>query len=121
MTITEHARVRYALHQRVRHRLQADLGTPDKSLNQKLTAWWEQDFSALRVEVKKVFKHDIPVADRDDWEAYHATQRAEHARLTAEIVRLETDLNARVYALFNLTPDEIAIIEASTKYRYGEV
>jgi hypothetical protein len=30
-------------------------------------------------------------------------------------------LNARVYGLFDLTPAEIAIIEESTKYRYGEV
>ena len=27
----------------------------------------------------------------------------------------------RVYALLDLTPAEIRIIEASTKYRYGEV
>ena len=27
----------------------------------------------------------------------------------------------QVYVLFDLTPDEIALIEASTKYRYGEV
>ena len=40
---------------------------------------------------------------------------------TAEIVRLETQLNARVYALFDLTPAEIKLIEESTKYRYGEV
>jgi hypothetical protein len=121
MTITEHARARYALHEKVRRRLHADLGTPGTSLNQKLTAWWVLDFPALRAEVKKVFKHDIPVADRDDWDAYHAAQRAEHARLTTEIIRLETDLNTRVYTLFGLTADEIAIIEASTKYRYGEV
>lgn len=29
---------------------------------------------------------------------------------------LETDLNAQVYALFDLTPAEIKIIEESTKY-----
>jgi len=75
----------------------------------------------MRAEVKKVFKHDIPLTVRDEWEAWHAANRAEHDRLTAEIIRLETDLNARVYALFDLTPEEIAIIEESTKYRYGEV
>jgi hypothetical protein len=36
-------------------------------------------------------------------------------------VRRETELNARVYALFDLTVEEVAIIEESTKYRYGEV
>jgi len=44
-----------------------------------------------------------------------------HERRTAEIVRLETQLNARVYALFDLTPAEIKLIEECTKYRYGEV
>jgi len=34
---------------------------------------------------------------------------------------MKTELNARVYALFDLTPAEIKIIEESTKYRYGEV
>jgi len=121
MEITELARARYALHRRMRHRLRADLGAAGKSLNQQLTAWWELDFAALRAEVKKVFKHGIPLAEREEWEAWLAASRAEHDRLTAGIVRLETDLNARVYALFNLNPDEIAIIEESTKYRYGEV
>jgi hypothetical protein len=36
-------------------------------------------------------------------------------------VQNETELNARVYALFDLTPGEIQTIEDSTKYRYGEV
>ena len=46
---------------------------------------------------------------------------ADHDRLTAAIVRHETDLNARVYALFDLAPADIRLIEESTKYRYGEV
>jgi len=104
----------------VRHRIQSDLLGGGK-LNQKLTAWWEVEFPALRAEVKKLAKRDIPLTERDDWEAYLAAQRTEHARLTAEIVRRETELNARVYALFALTPQEIALVETSTKYRYGEV
>ncbi len=46
---------------------------------------------------------------------------AEHTRLTAEIVTRETALNARVYALFGLTDEEIALVAESTKYKYGEV
>jgi len=121
MEITDLARARYDLHESVRHRLRIDLGGGAAALNQKLTAWWELDFPALRRELQKVFKRDIPVAERTDWEAFLAAQRADHARLTAEIVARETDLNARVYALFDLTDDEIALIEESTKYRYGEV
>lgn len=32
---------------------------------------------------------------------------------TAEIARIEGEINARVYALFDLTPEEIALLEAS--------
>ena len=90
-------------------------------LNQKLTAWWELDFPLFRGEVKKVFKQDIPLKERDEWEAWLFDRQAQHRQQTQAIIRLETALNARVYALFKLTPAEIALIEASTKYRYGEV
>jgi hypothetical protein len=119
--ITAEARTRYTLHERTRQRIFSDLGEPGKKLNQKLTAWWTLDFSKFRAEVKNVFMKDIPLIERDEWEEWLAGRRAGHDRLTAEIVRLETDLNAHVYDLFNLTPEEIRIIEESTKYRYGEV
>jgi hypothetical protein len=75
----------------------------------------------LRAELKKGLGAEIPLRQRDEWEAWLDAKRAEHERLTAEIVRLETALNARVYELFDLTPAEIKIIEESTKYKYGEV
>jgi hypothetical protein len=121
LAITAEARARYALHTRTRRRILADLGTPGKALNQRLTAWWDLDFAAFRAEVQKVFRQDIPVKARDEWDEWLAERRAAHAAHTARIVALETELNARVYALFALTPDEIAIIAAATKYRYGEV
>lgn len=99
----------------------ADLGKPGPRLNLKLTAWWELDCPALRAELQKVFGQDIPLRQRDEWEAWLGEQSGAHVRLTAEIVRLETDLNAAVYALFDLAPAEINLIEASTKYKYGEV
>ena len=123
LQITALARDRYTLHERVRHRLLTDQGThnPLRKLNQKLIAWWALDFPALRAELQKVFKRDIAVRERDEWETWFSEQRTEHARLTGEIVRLENALNTRVYALFQLTEEEIGIIEESTKYRYGEV
>src|SRR5204863_10052306 len=121
MTITAEARARYELHRRARRRILADLGTPDGKLNQKLTAWWDLAFPAFRAEIQKVFKRDIALKDRDDWEEWLLARRAEHTQRTDAIVRMETDLNARVYALFDLTPAEINIVEESTKYKYGEV
>jgi hypothetical protein len=121
MQITAESRARYELHRRAHRRILADLGTPDKALNQKLTAWWNLDFPAFRAEIQKVFKRDIPLKDRDDWEEWLQVRRADHQQRTEAIVRMETQLNARVYALFDLTQAEITIIEESTKYRYGEV
>jgi len=121
LRISALARERYDLHRRARHRVLVSLGKPGRTLNQKLTAWWSLDFTTFRAEVKGTLGADIPVKQHDEWETWLAERRDEHERLTAEIVQLETALNARVYALFDLSQAEIALIEASTKYRYGEV
>lgn len=121
MFITEQARTRYELHRRVHRRILADLGVAGKSLNKKLLAWWTLDFPTFRVEIKNVFRREIPLRERDEWEAWLAENIAVHRRHTDEIIRLETELNAHVYTLFDLSPEEIEIVEASTKYRYGEV
>ncbi|MEI8166570.1 MAG: hypothetical protein WCG26_09325, partial [Chloroflexales bacterium] len=89
--------------------------------NNKLTAWWTLDFPAFRAEVLKVFKRDIPLKDRDDWQEWLGVQREQHRQHTTAIIAGETALNARVYALFDLSADEIALIEASTKYQHGGV
>ncbi len=121
MAITAEARARYGLHRRARGRILSDLGTAGKGLNQKLTAWWTLDFPALRAEVQKVFKRDIALKERDDWEEWLGLQREQHRRHTAAIIAGEVELNRWVYQLFDLSAEEIALIEASTKYQYGEV
>ena len=121
MTITAEAKARYQLHRRARNRIQSDLGAAGKVLNQKLTAWWNLDFPAFRTEIQKVFKHDIALKERDDWEEWLGVQREKHRQHTAAIIAGEVELNQRVYHLFDLNTEEIAMIEASTKYQYGEV
>lgn len=119
--ITAEAKARYALHEKVRQRLRTDFGSPGVPLNQKLTAWWNLDFPGLRRELVKVFKHDIPIKERDDWQEWFEAQKKAHTERTNAIVARETALNAHVYALFALKAAEIALIEAATKYQYGEV
>ena len=84
-------------------------------LTQKLERWWELDFAAFRAEAKKLFKQDIPLAERNDWESYFNSQRDIVQGFTAQIAQREAALNQAVYALFNLTADEIALVEADTK------
>ena len=88
----------------------ADLGNGGK-LNEKLGEWWLlPDVSALRTEVKKAFKTDLPLAERDEWDKYLAAQRAKHQQMTDEIVSLETHMNAIVYDVFKLTGRKLALM-----------
>ncbi|HEX2091837.1 MAG TPA: N-6 DNA methylase [Longimicrobiaceae bacterium] len=119
--ITKRSRARYDLHQKVRRRIAQDLNPQRRELNRALAGWWGLDFSGFRAEVKKALRQEIPLRERDDWAEWLNEQRDEHNLLTAEIVSLETDLNKRVYELFDLASAEIRTIEETTKYAYGEV
>jgi hypothetical protein len=118
--LTNVANKRFRLHSETRHRIISDLGSPITRLNEKLSNWWELDFQEFRTETKRVFRRDIPLKERTDWEYFLDDARQSHETYTVEIVRMETELNAIVYELFDLTALEINIIEQSTKYKYGE-
>ena len=118
--LTTTARQRYEVRRKTTHRIVNDLGTPAGKANQRLQEWWLLSFKEFREELTKVFKRDIPLKERDDWETLLKEQAAEIGRLTAEIVRLETELNEAVYDVFGLSEEERAIIERETKYQYGE-
>lgn len=92
-----------------------DLCPPDREpkLTTKLKEWWTlPDFATFRAEVNKAFKTDIPLVERSDWEDWITRDRAEIARLSAEITKAEAQIDSIVYALFDLTPDEIALLES---------
>ena len=92
--------------------------TRDSKLSTKLQDWWKlDDFSAFRAEVNKVYKADIPLKDRSDWEDLFVAGKAEIEKLNAEIKRNEDEINAIVYGLFDLTKDEIALLEQSIGFK----
>ncbi len=96
-----------------RRRVLTDLapGGATAKLNNKLADWSALDFKAFHDEVKKQFKQPIPLAERDEWQARFEADRARVAELSAEIARCEHEIDTAVYRLFDLTPDEIALIE----------
>ena len=65
--------------------------------------------------MKKHYRADIPLADRDDWQNRFDAEKAEIDRLAAGIARNEAEIDTVVYRLFELTPDEIALLEASIR------
>ncbi len=117
------AEKRYALQQEITRRI-PDLAVSTSldtngniratKLTERLKAWWDlPDFAAFQAEVKKALKSDIPLKDRNDWENWISDNRTQIHALTAEIAQIEGEINAKVYALFELTPEEIALLEAN--------
>ncbi len=82
-------------------------------LSRKLEQWWELDFRQIQVEVKRVFRADIPIKQRAEWETYLTENAEQVKKLTAEIETAEREINYIVYHIFDLTSDEIKLLEAS--------
>ncbi len=108
------AEKRYGLQQDITRRI-PDLATGTSTeLSDKLRAWWDlPDFTAFQAEVKKKLRSDIPLKDRNEWENWIAENRTQIHALSAEIAAVEAEINAKVYALFDLTPEEIELLEAN--------
>lgn len=104
---------RYTIENNFRRRL-PDLCPADREikLNNKLKNWWQLDFSDLQKQIKNQFKTPIPLAERNDWQDYFEDGKAQITTLNRQIARHETELNKEVYQLFNLTPEEILLLEA---------
>jgi quercetin dioxygenase-like cupin family protein len=75
-------------------------------------------FDELRRILKKRLKVEIPVAERDEWERYFRARKAEVEGLSARIADAEAEINDRVYRLFDLDRDEIALIEEEIGGQY---
>ncbi len=115
---TSTAARRLAIQSTVRHRI-IDLAPPERAkLSRKLEEWWALDFAAFRDEVKRVFRAEVPVKQRGEWEAYLVAHAAKVHALNAEIEKTEREIDTIVYRLFDLTPEEIALLEASIAGQY---
>ena len=106
---------RHSLSRSVGHEILRDLapGGLTSKLPGVLQNWPLLDFAAFRATVKKHFKQDIPQAECNDWEAKLIAGAKRVAELTAEIRAAEREIDQIVHHLFDLTPDEVALIEAS--------
>jgi type I restriction-modification system DNA methylase subunit len=109
------AEKRYRIQQQVARRIPDLAADPTSAkLTNKLKEWWKlPDFAAFQKEVKKALKADIPLKERNDWDSWLSENRAEIDRLTDRIRACEREINAKVYALFDLDADDIALLEAN--------
>ena len=117
-TCTDAARERFDIQSAVRRRI-LDLAPPERArLTGKLNEWHELDFAGFRKEVKRAFHADIPVRERGEWEGYLRDNAARVRELSDRIAAAEREIDRVVYGLFDLTPDEISLLEASLEGQY---
>jgi len=112
---------RYQAQIKVQRRLLQAFGEGSaKPLNQKASAWWEHALNPLGDALKTSFKLKTnPMKSpkiADEWEPYLEEKRIEQARLTAELQASETELNDRVYRLFDLSPEEIQLLQKEVEH-----
>jgi hypothetical protein len=89
-------------------------------LNNKATAWWEQSANELGTALKTSFKLATnPLKNpriADEWEPYLAEKLAEVNALSRQLADAEAELNERVYRLFELTADEIKLLQREVEH-----
>ena len=106
---------RYKLQQGLTRRI-PDLVPDGGKMNwsNRLKDWWElPDFKAFQAEIKKKFNGEIPFKERNDWEDAINDARTQINALSATIKSTEDQINQLVYELFDLTDDEIKLLEAN--------
>jgi type I restriction-modification system DNA methylase subunit len=113
MIIQEYVEKRYQIESRFRNRLK-DLCPEEQEfkVNKAIYTWWKLDFIGLQKEIKKSFKGTIKLAERDDWEDLFESQKGKIGELNRLVDSSEQSLDKAVYSLFELTEDEIQIIES---------
>ncbi len=95
-----------------------DLAPQTAELTGKLRDWYELDFASFRAEVKRAFRADIPIRKRGEWETYLRENTVRVRTLSDGIAAAEREIDQIVYALFDLTREEISVLEASLEGQY---
>lgn len=81
-------------------------------LSKKLESWHELTYAEFIKELGKK-KIKMSLSDEAEWEEYFLAEQTKAKQLIAEIERTDREIDQMVYKLYDLTDDEIAIIEAS--------
>lgn len=83
-----------------------------KKLNRNLENWYLLDFADFLEELKKS-KIKLSLQQKAEWMDYFEQQKVKALALKNEINQLDTQIDTMVYQLYNLTAEEIQLIEES--------
>ena len=79
-------------------------------ISKKLENFYTLDFNELIKELKKQ-KIKLPLKEQDEWEDYFNDYKNELNEILSEIEKTDKEIDKMVYKLYNLTDEEINIIE----------
>ena len=82
-----------------------------EKISKKLDAFYDFDFRSFVAELKKQ-KIKLSLVQQDEWEEYFITYKSEINQLQTEISTTDKAIDQMVYKLYELTEDEIKIVEA---------
>lgn len=83
---------------------------PEVKINGALEAFDSLDFNGFVSELKKQ-KIRLSLFQQDEWEQYFNKNKQGCEELSAKIAETDKEINARVYDLYDLTDEEIKLIE----------
>ena len=113
----------YRIEEQVRHRLVTTFRTEEDlvgKLNEKAQEWWWLPFLQLGESLRASFKlkqNPFTAPRRADvWEPYIQEHRNEVDALRRQLADAEAEINERVYKLFHLTPEEIALLKREVEH-----
>ena len=95
---------------RVKDNLCAMGHVPLTKISKKLEAFYDYDFKTFIAELKKQ-KVKLSLTQQDEWEEYFNAYKTEINQLQDEINAMDKEIDKMVYKLYELTEDEIEIIE----------
>ncbi len=78
----------------------------------KIGSWHELTFIDFRKELEKQ-QINIPIRERLEWQAEFERQQTALAQLQQQIKATDAAIDALVYELYDLTPEEIALVSGS--------
>lgn len=114
---------RYDLQENVRRRLFSAFAPnagKGVALNQKAQSWWNLSFIGLGDALQTSFKlKGNPLKNprtADEWESYLTEKRGEVESMSRQIADAEAELNDRVYRLFDLSAEEVKLLQREVEH-----
>ena len=80
------------------------------TINRAIENWHQGDFGAFKKSLEKQ-KIEIPLKKQKEWRELFDSEKATYVSLQTQIENTDKEINNRVYTLYELTQEEIQIIE----------